>query len=103
MDKQIAENGDNPVRRASYPLIAEWCIKAWKELDREVIIKSFKYANLGKDYNTEELHSKLLDILTNKSVNEEVDHIGLPDSEDDTDKIETLLIEEVSNQPSSQY
>ena len=88
--------GVEPIKKASYPLIAEWCLNAWESLDREVIIKSFKYANLGFEYKTEELHNRLLEVITDGKLSEEIaDHTEITDSESDAETIiETLDFEE---------
>ena len=82
---------DERIKRPSYALICKWCLDAWVELDKSLIINSFKYANLGVKSDFEALHHKLLDLITSgEFTEEEAQHTGLTD-ESDTDTVEETL------------
>ena len=94
-ESQLNESEGQPIKRASYRQICEWCIIAWDTLKPETIRESFKYVNAGKEYNMVDLHSRLKCIIEDREVEEECEHSGLTDEEAEVE--ETLDIEENSD------
>ena len=54
--QELTKKGN--VKRPSYALVAEWCLKAWEQLPTEQIIKSFVDCNCGKFRDDSLLHSR---------------------------------------------
>ena len=70
-------------KRPSYVEVAEFCLKAWTELDRSLIQNSFIYCNLGAVSDTDKLHHRLSNLLMDGDIPEEdEEHSGLTDEED---------------------
>ena len=61
------------LKRPEYGEIIDWVYKAWNELDRQIIIDSFKFANLGLEYNEIDILSKLREVME-KSVEKECEN-----------------------------
>ena len=50
MEKQLQSSEDGKVKRPSCVQIAEGGLRGWEELDKNLIINSFKNANIGKSW-----------------------------------------------------
>ena len=88
MTEQMGLKSEERHNRPPYRTIAEWCLQAWKELDRDLIKRSFVFAGIGNERDDTKLSSKLLDIILN-GIQEEL--VGLPNtgiSDDETDSEE---------------
>ena len=66
-------NKSGEPKRASYSLVAEWCLKAWQEMDSTFIIRSFEKCGLGKTSDDTLLNHKLLEVITGGPVIETED------------------------------
>lgn len=56
------------IKRPSYTQVAEWSLQAWNEVSKEIIIDSFAYCNLSKTRDDSRLHSKLLNVITDGTI-----------------------------------
>ena len=84
------ESEDDKIKRPEYKQIIEWVYNAWYDLDRQIIIDSFKSANLGSDSNEIDIHSRLKEVINN-SRHEETEQLSLTDTESESELIvETL-------------
>jgi hypothetical protein len=81
-------------KRPAYALVAQWCLKAWKELPTKQIIDSFLYCNMGPKRDDSALHSRLIDLLSTGSAPEpeEYEPTGLTDIESDDEEMQDIIV-----------
>ena len=89
--QELTKKGN--VKRPSYALVAEWCLKAWEQLPTEQIIKSFVDCNCGKFRDDSLLHSRLKNLVSEDSSEstQAEEHSGLTDNESGVEELDHIV------------
>ena len=87
-------------RPAGYDLVAQWVVKAWRDIPQEMKISSFTKCGISADSNKDDLHSNLKRLLEDRQLPDDViedeDEIGSSEdsgsSGSDSDSDEDVLM-----------
>ncbi|RWS23637.1 pogo transposable element with KRAB domain-like protein [Leptotrombidium deliense] len=92
----VESENNTRVRKASYSLVAEWVSEAWKQLDTQMVINSFKQCGVAKDAQTSEFHLRLRSLIETGTFLEDNEPSGISDDEEDEvqECIEELILNE---------